>query len=73
MNEEITEIGHDLVQNIALQFNERDLLNAFHSTLSNHCGWYCVIKSAMIPTSQRDTKYAPSAFDLGVIPAFWYG
>jgi len=28
MNKEITEIGHDLVQNIALQFNERDLLTA---------------------------------------------
>ena len=28
MNEEVTEIGHDLVQNIALQFNERDLLTS---------------------------------------------
>jgi hypothetical protein len=28
MNEEITEIGHDLVQNSARQFNERDLLTA---------------------------------------------
>jgi len=28
MNEEITEIGHDLVQNSALLFDERDLLDA---------------------------------------------
>jgi hypothetical protein len=26
MNKEITEIGRDLAKNIALQFNERDLL-----------------------------------------------
>jgi len=28
MIEEVTEIGHDLVQNVAWQFNERDLLTA---------------------------------------------
>jgi hypothetical protein len=28
MNKEITEIGHDLVQNSAFQLNERDLLTA---------------------------------------------